>query len=67
MVASADDSLGYFVALQRASHWVSKPSMKLWRWLIRKYLLAHLETYTPKPTKPTPKPTYFLTLNLKPT
>ena len=29
-----------FVALQRASHWVSKPSAKLWRWLIRilKYL-----------------------------
>src|SRR5690349_10225617 len=29
-----------FVALQRASHWVSKPSSKLWRWLIRilKYL-----------------------------
>ena len=32
--------LDIFVALQRASHWVSKPSFKLWRWLVRilKYL-----------------------------
>ena len=32
--------LDNFVALQRASHWVSKPSIKLWRWLVRilKYL-----------------------------
>ena len=32
--------LDIFVALQRASHWVAKPSMKLWRWLVRilKYL-----------------------------
>lgn len=32
--------LDIFVALQRASHWVSKPSVKLWRWLTRilKYL-----------------------------
>jgi hypothetical protein len=32
--------LDIFVALQRASHWVSKPSIKLWRWLVRilKYL-----------------------------
>ena len=27
--------LDIFVALQRASHWVSKPSLKLWRWLVR--------------------------------
>ncbi len=34
-----------FVALQRASHWVAKPSMKLWRWLIRilKYLAGTKE------------------------
>lgn len=32
--------LDIFVALQRASHWVSKPSNKLWRWITRifKYL-----------------------------
>ena len=32
--------LDIFVALQRASHWVAKPSLKLWRWLARilKYL-----------------------------
>src|SRR5438132_13531441 len=32
--------LDIFVALQRASKWVAKPSMKLWRWLVRilKYL-----------------------------
>jgi hypothetical protein len=27
--------LDIFVALQRASHWVAKPSLKLWRWLVR--------------------------------
>ena len=32
--------LDIFVALQRASKWVAKPSAKLWRWLVRilKYL-----------------------------
>ena len=32
--------LDIFVALQRASHWVARPSIKLWRWLARilKYL-----------------------------
>src|SRR3954464_4872224 len=32
--------LDIFLALQKASHWVSKPSTKLWRWLVRilKYL-----------------------------
>ena len=32
--------LDIFVALQRASHWVAKPSLKLWRWLVR--VLKHL-------------------------
>src|SRR5206468_11841190 len=34
--------LDIFVALQRASQWVAKPSPKLWRWLTRilKYLVG---------------------------
>jgi len=37
--------LDIFIALQRASHWVAKPSVKLWRWLIRilKYLAGTKE------------------------
>ena len=37
--------LDIFVALQRASNWVSKPSIKLWRWLVRilKYLAGTRE------------------------
>ena len=49
--------LDIFVALQRASHWVARPSPKLWRWLTRilKYLAGtkHLGlVYERKPDAP---------------
>ena len=55
--------LDIFVAVQRASQWVARPSMKLWRWLIRilKYLSGTKEwglVYTRETTAP-PLEAYF--------